>query len=189
MTYDGNPVRKMVGVYPSLNLIPQSAFIIVDAFGLATRVFKAVLGIAMRTFNRLQKAPGVSRQVPDAGFLGDEAARGFGSDHGKSIAPSKTEKTRAATAPNVLLRSAATFFTGACVELRPKSAQSKHATLCNNSAAAPVQSVPVQSVRDVPGPYTQSVPPSPSCTYPPPPAPAPPSWSDHQGTPPLPPRY
>ncbi len=101
MTYEGNPVREMVGVYPSLNLIPQSALIVVDAFRLATRVFKAVLSIAMRTLNRLQKAPGVSRQVPDAGFLGDEAARGFGSDHGKSIA---LEKTRAATAPKVLLQ-------------------------------------------------------------------------------------
>jgi hypothetical protein len=43
-----------------------------------------------------------------------------------------------------------------CVELRPKSAQSKHAYLCNKSAASPVQ-----SVRHVTGPYPPSVPPPP----------------------------
>ena len=48
-----------------------------------------------------------------------------------------------------------------CVELRPKSAQSKHATLCHNSAPSPLQ-----SVRDAPGLYPRrGTPPPPPDIY------------------------
>lgn len=82
VTDNGNPVGEMVSIDPSLSLNTQSAFVVLYALNLSTRVFKAVFSIAMRTLDRLRKAPGVVRAVHCAELGGDEAARGVGRNHG-----------------------------------------------------------------------------------------------------------